>query len=170
MSTAKMLAAALCALVLAMQAYPIFSRLEYQNYYWPFVNYPMYSDAHRMGESVSSLKLEALSCHPGASPVPVTDVDLRIKSASFNQLLQEAAGLRERKSPGAAERASQQLRQLVATELSTPACTVELWRRTITIGRRGLEDADPAWHLAAEWTLAKADSTSQPTSTQPSEP
>lgn len=158
MSIAKLLAAAFCASVLAMQAYPILSGPGYHNYYWPFVNYPMYSNAFRMGDSISSLKLQAVPCRTGAAPVAVTEVDLRIKFGAFHQLLSEAAGVRHTSSPDVAERASRQLRRRAATELKMPVCTVQLWRRTITIGPRGLRDADASWHLAAEWPLTKADS------------
>ena len=158
MTVAKLFAAAFCGSVIALQAYPILSGLGYNNYYWPFVNYPMYSDSHRMGESVSSLKLRAVPCRSGAPSVAVTEVDLRIKWGTFDRLLYEAAGLRNTASPVQAERASRRLRQLAATELSIPTCAVQLWRRTITIGPRGLENADAAWHVAAEWPVTEADS------------
>jgi hypothetical protein len=158
MTVAKLFAAAFCGSVIAFQAYPILSGQGYNNYYWPFVNYPMYSDSHRMGDSVSSIKMRAVPCRSGAPSVAVTEVDLRIKWGTFDRLLDEAAGLRETTSPVMAERASRRLRQLAATELPIPTCAVQLWRRTITIGPRGLENADAAWRVAAEWPVTEADS------------
>ncbi len=71
MTVAKVFAAVFCGSVILLQAYPILAGTHYNNYYWPFVNYPMYSDSHRMGESVSSLKLRAIPCRSGAASVAV---------------------------------------------------------------------------------------------------
>jgi hypothetical protein len=40
-------AALYCAGVLAVQAWVIASTSDYQEYYWPFLNYPMYSRSSR---------------------------------------------------------------------------------------------------------------------------
>ena len=139
MKITKLFAMAFCAAVIACQAYAIFSRLGYNNRYWPFVNYPMYSDSHREGGSFSSLDLRVLPCSPGAKPLSISSGELHVKWATFDRLLYQAAGLRDTNLPGTAANAGLRLRQLAATQLSMPVCVVELWRRTYTVGPRGLE-------------------------------
>lgn len=160
MKGAKLFATAFCAAVIACQAYAIFSRLGYNNWYWPFVNYPMYSDSHRRGESFSSLDLRVLPCSSEAKPLSVSSGELHVKWATFDRLLYEAAGLRDTTSPATAERASIRLHRLATTQLSMPVCAVELWRRTYTIGPQGLELSADSGHLAAEWGLNQAASVS----------
>ena len=162
MSFTKALAAAFCASVLALQAFPIIASLRhrgsYWNYYWPFVNYPMYSTTHKRGDSFSSLELRAVPCRPGVSAVPLSSVDLRIGYGPFERLLKQAAGLGDAPSPTSREHAANQLRGLAATQLLIPACSVQLWRRTYKIGPRGLESPDVPWQVAADWPLTASTS------------
>jgi hypothetical protein len=110
-----------------------------------------------MGESQSSLAVWVVPCGPGAKPVPVSSEQLRVKWIPFVRMLSQAANLRGT-SPAAAQRAAVQLRHIAATRLPIPACTVQIWSRTYTIGRQGFEHADTTWRVAAQWNLTQADS------------
>jgi hypothetical protein len=165
MRLAKLFATAFCGGVIAFQLYAILSPLRhrnaYLNHYWPFLNYPMYSDAHRLGESLSSLALWAVPCGTGAKPVPVSSAELRVKWGPFTRLLSQAANIpsgRRTIPPEVVEAAARQLGHFVATRLAIPVCTVQVWRRTYTITHEGFEHADTTWHVAAEWPLTRADS------------
>ena len=165
MKLAKLCAIAFCGGVLAFQSYAVLSplrqRYAYLNRYWPFLNYPMYSDAHRLGESLSGTAVRVVPCGPDATPVPVTSEQLRVKWVPFKRMIAQAADLppyRGRTSPAAAERATRQLRHYAATRLSIPVCAVQIWSRTYTIGRQGFEHADTSWRVAAQWALTQTDS------------
>jgi hypothetical protein len=162
MNLAKLFAIAFCGAALLVQAYMVVTPLRrknaYQNYYWPFVNYPMYSDSHRMGESFSTLDLRVVPCGPDAKPVQVRSTQLRVKWKPYEQMIFQAARLRDTNSTAPAERAARHLRHYVATRLSFPACTVQLWSQTFRIGPHGLEPPDTTWRVAAEWDLTPADS------------
>lgn len=162
MRLAKLFAIVLCAAVLGFQTYIILSPLRYHfvyvNRYWPFLNYPMYSDAHKLGESQSSLAVRVVPCGPEATPVPVSSDQLRVKWIPFVEMLAQAANIQGKTRPAKAQSAAHQLRHFAATRLSFPVCTVQIWRRTYMIGPRGFEHADTAWRVAAQWPLTPEDS------------
>ncbi len=153
MGLPKVFAAAFCAAVVALQAYTMLPGRAGNGWYWPFVNYPMYSRTHRAGDSFSRLDLRAVPCTPGGAGRPISGEHLRVKWAPYKLMLLEAAGLRDTSTPEVAERAIARLRTLAATRLPFQTCRLQLWAWKFTVGPSGLEPTDSTWRLAGEWSL-----------------
>lgn len=152
MRPAKIFATLFCGGVLAAQSYVVFAGMGYNNYHWPFVNYPMYSDAHRAGDSFSDVQLRALPCDNPQDTLHLGENDLRVMPGRFFGLLYGSAGirgLRARSEPNA-----EAMLQAIKRYVPQPVCRVQVWERRYVIGPKGLEYPGQPWQVAREWVLA----------------
>lgn len=151
MRPAKLFATLFCGSVLAVQSYEVFSSMGYNNYYWPFMNYPMYSNAHRVGASFDDVQLRALPCDNPRDTLRLQESDLHVMSSRYFGLIYGSAGLsglRARSAPNADD-----LLGLITRYVPRPVCRVQVWQQKYNIGPRGLEYPGESWEIAREWEL-----------------
>lgn len=149
MRLAKLLVAAYCAAVLGLEAYAVFKTTRYNNRGWPFVNYPMYSTSHKAGETTTLSRLRATPCAAPATSLELGPGDLRLINQAFERLVQQAGSLR-RATPQETEQARAKIAGLVRTRPGPALCELQVWARSMRIGRSGGETPTP-WELKAAW-------------------
>jgi hypothetical protein len=143
-----------CGGVLPLQAHAIFSTMGYNNHYWPFVNYPMYSNPYRVGESFSVAELRAVPCDNPRDTFLLGEDDLHLKWVHFHGLVHSIAD-----APRAdvanephprIESAAKTLLHFITKYVPRPVCRVQVWRQRYTIGPRGLQYPGQPWEIAHE--------------------
>jgi hypothetical protein len=147
MNLGKALAAAFCAGVVGAQAFAVL-RPPRAGRYWPFLNYPMYDEAHWQGEQMSQLKLLVVPCD-SAQARAVSSNDIHLTQFVFRDLLFRGATA----PPRRADRAAELLRQQLRYHEPHPTCRMEIHLKSYTVGPHGLELPGPPWRLARAWTL-----------------
>ncbi|HEX5385191.1 MAG TPA: hypothetical protein VFW66_00675 [Gemmatimonadales bacterium] len=149
----KLLASLFCASILCVQAKEALSTFRYNNWYWPFVNYPMYSDSHRMGDSVVLVQVRAVPCGQASTGDTVTFGQFHVIRYNFEALIQRAAQF-----PGwsaeQADTAQRTLDRLAQRNLNPSPCHMQIWARTIRIGRNGPDTTGSAPKLLRSWSVA----------------
>ena len=146
----KLFAAGLCCAFLGFQMYVIVPPGgRSRDWYWPFVDYPMYSYARQPGRTFTNHQVRAFSCGPVSVAVVLSNKDLFVTKFVFYRLLEAATGFRLSKPipQEASDRAAGRLAHLIRTKLADSYCGVEIWGRTFTIALQGLESADVPWTL-----------------------
>lgn len=148
----KSYAVLIIAAILGAQFWVIVPRKWEQFWYWPFMNYPMYSTPHYPGDQFSRYELWA---GPAGKPELlrlIPSEDLHLTTFKYSALLREAI---ERDRPavwGADETASELLARLVAGLTPGQPVRLQIWQQTWTVGPSGLEDRDGVRELKGEWT------------------
>lgn len=122
---------------------------RYKGWYWPFIDYPMYSKPHYRGESFPMHELRVRPCAADSS-IAVDHLTLGFRIFRFWRLLHSVADER----PGAAE-ARQHLATAIRRKLPEPACGAEVWERRYVLGEEGLVDRDPPLRMIRRWELAE---------------
>jgi len=121
-------------------------------WFWPFMSYPMYSEARRPGDVARLHELRARECDAAGAPgrsVTVGEHDIPIRIFRFWRLLVNAT----EGTPAAAEQARQRLVPMVTKSLPR-TCRIEIWERSYVIGEQGLEDRYPPWRQVVTWPVA----------------
>lgn len=121
------------AAVIGVQAFIAIPPGRHHSWFWPFMDYPMYSGAHHEGEEVSFHRLEGTPCD-GVEPVALTNTDLGILWFTFQDLLSTSA--REGRDPGG------RLTTLLEDALGGTLCGARVYQRTVVVGR--LPEGGPA--------------------------
>jgi hypothetical protein len=157
MRLGKIVATLYCGAVLSLQSYAIFSTTSYNNWYWPFVNYPMYSSSFHAGESFLRVELRAVPCDSPGDVFRLTEDDLHLKWRHFIMLVHKSATVRRADldtelQPGS-EPTTEALLHFIATYVPRHVCRVQVWRQRYTIGPGGLELPGQPWEIAQEWVL-----------------
>jgi hypothetical protein len=152
MTLRKAVAIGVAAAVLGLQAWVIFPPGWPANTrYWPFVDYPMYSNSHTADAVFSEYELGVREC-PGTAPFLVPADSLHMEQFVYWRLLETAA---ERKrgrwqpKPVHIQEARQRLSDVVRTYYPR-ACQLEVWERAYRLAdlprRRGpLFDTLSTW-------------------------
>lgn len=119
------------------------------SWYWPFLDYPMYSQAHHRGEEMRFRKLEALPCD-GGEAIRLRHVDLGLQWFHLDNLLVQAMESEDRREDDPRGR----LRSLVVARYPERLCAVRIYERSMHLGEipAGGVDAVP-WRLALELKL-----------------
>lgn len=157
MNLRKSAAIAVSAGVLGLQAYMVFPPGWYsRKRYWPFLDYPMYSDAHGADAAFSSYELRLGGCGAAttapASPASADDVDL--ERFVYWHLLETAAGAGPAVPPSPEERArAERTLFSVARTYRPDTCKVEIWVRTYRLAEVARGAPHPPWTLARGWRL-----------------
>jgi len=157
MKLGRIVATLYCGAVLSLQSYAIFSTTNYNNWYWPFVNYPMYSSSFHAGESFLRVELRAIPCDSPRDVFRLGEDDLHLKWLHFSTLVHKSAAVRRpdldtEPQPGS-ESTTEPLLHFITTYVPRRVCRVQVWRQRYTIGPRGLEYPGQPWEIAREWVL-----------------
>lgn len=122
-------------------------------WYWPFMEYPMYSGAHSAGESVMMRAIRISACGPRAHRMIVTD-SLGIPLVRYFALLNSVVSKHER----APERDSlvSLLSHAIETRYGTHWCEAQIIARPIAVAN--FDWTVPASPMVPvyEWTLYEA--------------
>jgi hypothetical protein len=158
MKLGRIVATLYCGAVLSLQSYAVFSTTDYNNWYWPFVNYPMYSNSFHAGESFLRVELRAVPCDSPRDAFRLGEDDLHLKWLHFSRLVHKSAAVRRadldtEPQPGS-DSTTEPLLHFIATYVPRHVCRVQVWRQRFTIGPRGLEYPGQPWEIAREWVLA----------------
>lgn len=126
-------------------------------WYWPFMDYPMYSASREAGEIFYENRYVVLPCDPGAARSVVEPEVMGVKFFDFQKLLHRAAAIQARwpTTPESREAAIAELNRLTAIRVEGDLCGagVEVRRHRIAeeVGYR-----EPPWQLERSWPLGPA--------------
>jgi hypothetical protein len=157
--------------ILALQLWVIFPPGSQSNHwYWPFVNYPMYSQAKLPGEVFMEHAIRVRfgsedsarrMVQSGAGKqdladrrtVSVSYDDLRIRQFVFYRSLARIDSWASGRGGWRDEQILEEMRllELSISEFLSPHDSLVLVKRDFPIGRRGLEDRDPPWQVVHAW-------------------
>jgi hypothetical protein len=120
---------------------------------WPFLSYPMYSDAYREGSVFRIHELRAGAC--GAEPTlsMVTPRSLHLGKFRYWNMLDTIA--RDR---AGARRLRRDVSRLATAALSPRPCVLQVWELGSMVTRQGMLPSDPQWALVGQWLTAAPDS------------
>ncbi len=153
MSLGKVVAAVYCAGVLAVQAWVICTTTAYHEYYWPFLNYPMYSRSYAVGQQIRHARLMLRPCDRPDRPVEMTFEDAHLIRFVFQFRVHRAANILRNTTPTAARNAAVSLARLAHRHVAAPTCRMEVWVRIFRIGPDGLELPGTKWIPYIGWEV-----------------
>jgi hypothetical protein len=150
MNGGKVLAGAVIAGILGLQ---LAANLTAIDWYWPFINYPMYSDAHYRGDVFRYYELRQQACRRALPPAPVGAGTLRLGRFRYLQMLEQIAG-----DTAQAAEFRVDLSRMARRYLEPPPCRLEVWERIVEIGPAGAHPERAEWRRAVAWPLVRPDS------------
>jgi len=150
----KFVAAAVCASVLGAQVVissPISP--ERHGWYWPFLTYPMYAEAHFLSDSLTVTELRVAECGSDAlATVLMTDS----LAAPRNQLLTLLViAVRHPESP-AGRSAEAKLSRAVESQYPGRYCTASAWARVAYVADTSTYHLQMPMRRAAVWPVNDA--------------
>lgn len=152
MTPGKTAAALYCAAVLAVQIWVSLDRPGYRVYYWPFVNYPMYSRSFEMGYQIRHPRLMLQPCD-GSPTYELTARAARLTQYEFRDRVLRAAGLQPNRTHEASRRTRIELAAVAARSVPAPVCRMEIWLQLFRIGPDGLELPGTPWRPYVGWNV-----------------
>jgi hypothetical protein len=153
MSLGKVTAGIFCAGVLAVQTWVICTTTKYHEYYWPFLNYPMYSRAYDAGQQIRHARLMLRPCDRPQQPVEMTFREAHLIRFVFQFRVHRAANMLRNTTPVAARNAAVSLARLAHRHVPTPTCRMEVWVQLFRIGPDGLELPGSEWIPYKGWDV-----------------
>jgi hypothetical protein len=151
----KLIAAAACIGILGAQLSVAFPPASDRSWYWPFLPYPMYSQAHARSDTLVVPQLRAGEC---ADPTHEVILDATTLGAPLHQL----TGLLTTivRAPGSAAAGGSEGRLARAIEAEYPAryCVASAWVRTIRVADTATYDLHAPLRRVAVWSVNPAES------------
>jgi hypothetical protein len=149
----RALAIAVSAGVLAVQLWRVALVGADSGWYWPFMDYPMYSEPHRYTETIVQRQMRGLPCR-GGEPVALHPDTLRAPRFLFWFLLADVAGASAAaaRDPAVADSSRRLLTEIVRSGGDGRFCQVQLWEERHRFGPSGLLDR-PQQVLLSEWPV-----------------
>ncbi|HEX5436703.1 MAG TPA: hypothetical protein VFW98_06070 [Gemmatimonadaceae bacterium] len=155
MTLRKLFAIGVCVAILGAQIWVIAPPLgRSRTWYWPFLNYPMYSRSLPAGSVFKQYALDALPCAGGPAPIVVSDDLLglrRFRAYDLLQSIDDTVG--SAASRAAADSSMALIDHLVSTRSSVSLCTLRLRVQSITLGPDGVQDPDLVWSTVRSWPV-----------------
>jgi hypothetical protein len=121
-------------------------------YYWPILDYPMYSTAHHAGEAVLRYELRVRSCRDDTQVLPMPARTVGIELFAFERMLADV-----RTARASAARSKARLDAALRRVVPPAFCRAEIWEQRYVITTEGLRSFDPPWRFASAWTIAMAE-------------
>jgi len=148
MMVRKAFAIGCIAFILGAQAWTIFppGRAP-RNRYWPFLDYPMYGNAHHRGDSIVLQDLRAVRCDSPDTAVIIPASALRVQQWRYWTMLDRLAH-----SPDG-EPMLDTLGYLTHSAAQADVCALEVWRQVLVVERRGVRLEDHPWIRFRRWTI-----------------
>ena len=119
------------------------------SWYWPFMDYPMYSRAHYPGEDTWKWEFRVGACDETVPTTRLTPAALHITAFRMIQLLESGA-----------DSTHPRVRTLlgrIAREQEAATCRGEIWARRYQLGTDGIVDRRPAWQRVTVWQVRDSD-------------
>ena len=149
----KCVASAFVLGVLLVQAWVI-GPSRVGGYYWPFMDYPMYSAPRALGEPYRDYRLALVPPGPGSDTIRAAASELGMEYFAF-QAAMEVVDRPMGQTPEESDALAQQARERVArnsqTRFGLGRFEVVLEARSYVIDRGGLISADPPWEPVESW-------------------
>lgn len=142
--------------VLSVQLFAL-SPMGRGGWYWPFVDYPMYSAAKEPGATFGLFDLEIVSCDGERRLVNARD--LRLPPFRYRNAVEVAAGGRpdRPREPEEIPATRRFLTGLITREIPGAWCGAEVHGRIFEMGERGLVSSDVPRRLLADWSISGED-------------
>lgn len=122
------------------------------SWYWPFVNYPMYSEARLPGTTFSFHRIRVTGCDSPADTLVFDAGTLPATLFTLRNIFMTATGGRDGRMPADAMHEARETLGALATQAAgRPLCDFEIREQRFVIGRSGLERADVPWRAVATW-------------------
>jgi hypothetical protein len=154
MTLPKLVAVAVSACVLGAQIL-ISSPLspERHGWYWPFLAYPMYAEAHSLSDSLVVPELRVTRCGSNASSVTLMTDSLAVPRNQLLTLLVVVA-----RAPDSEEARSAELKLSRAVEAQYPAryCSASAWMRVVHVADTSTYHLRMPMRRAADWPVNQA--------------
>ena len=148
----KAAAAALCAVVLGGQTLAVFARTSADNsWYWPFVDYPMYSTAHDYSDVVLYYELRAQPC--GSADTVTLSFDHLMDRSSLQALLYQMSNGDTQSRTGAGGVVD----HLLASRTGPAMCSAQLWEYRHFIAWEGYRGQSEPPRLVRAWDVPHDD-------------
>lgn len=149
-------AATVAGAVLTIQLWRLFPVGADSMWYWPFMDYPMYSEPHRYGEELVERELRGVPCD-GGRLVALPPDSLRAPAFFVWSLLANAAGASAyaAQHPAVVDSSRRAAVELVRRRGDGRYCRVQLWARHYRFGRSGLRSRRPQYVLLHDWPLTE---------------
>jgi len=135
--------------VLGVQLWVIIPPGSHGDWYWPFVEYPMYSGAHKATDSVVMVALRVRKCGSGSPPVTVTD-SLGIPLIRFEGLLKSAISHRD---PAGRAASISILNESIARSHTDRGCSAQIMTQSIPLATFDWTAPAAPWTLALAWAV-----------------
>ncbi len=126
------------------------------NWFWPVMNYPMFSWPHYEGYLVQFHELRALSCDGREPPRALGFEDLRIRTANFYYALSRLSEINTpyRSRVSEAEAVRTDIEQRFARYFPAAFCGAELWEKSLRLAPDMRQKEPVPWRLVYEWKFA----------------
>jgi hypothetical protein len=152
----KLAAIVLSAGVLGAQLVAIatatLSNNSYNTWFWPFMDYPMYSTAHLYSDAVQYFELRGRSCD-SQQAVALSFDDLHMDRSSLQLLLYLAASEPGR-SMGAASSATGLIDHMLQSHDGSAICWAEVWEHRREVTWNGPSEMRSPPQLVRTWSLS----------------
>lgn len=123
-------------------------------WYWPFLNYPMYSGARHPGEEYVRYELWAGPVGRPELLRPISQRELHLTTLVHGQALRVATNRDGPVIYGHEESASEFISRLVAQRMPAESIRLQIWEERWRSGATGGEDRMASRVLEREWTVA----------------
>lgn len=156
----RLLAACAAAAILGWQLWVILPpgpASRWKEYYWPFVNYPMYARAQYRGDVLGSYRMTGTPC-AGGPEWELSAVDVGLRWFRFRGHLTRVAGSASADPqlhtvpPDDTEDYASRLARLVRSQVTEPICTLHVWEQAIVLGEADDPRAVP-WERLRSWDV-----------------
>ncbi len=126
---------------------------KYRNWYWPFVNFPMFSTPVEPGSLISAWELRAQPCAARSQVQVLTFRDLGVRTFNFVALLRNAGkvGNPEPRDVEKARNAQSALSVLLNQRFPGRFCNAELWRKSVVLETTIDTRTQPPWERVHMW-------------------
>ena len=154
----KVIACCVIAFVLGVQVWIIVPRQpKYRMWYWPFVNYPMFSSARYPGDGVDFWILHGVECSGKESTRELKHADLHIRTFNFFATLRNAAKIanKDPQERQVALHAQQLLSRMLNKYFPGEFCSAQVWRRSAILDYRIDTRELPEPELVTQWSVIR---------------
>lgn len=149
-------AGAICVIggVLAVQLFAL-SPAGRGGWYWPFVDYPMYSAAKEPGATFGLFDLEIVGCDGERRALAAQD--LRLPPFRYRNAVEVAAGGRpdRPREPEEIPASRRLLDRVIIGMVPGDWCTAEVYGRIFEMGEHGLVTPDVPRRQLAAWRISR---------------
>ena len=149
MNGKRLYSIAVIAAILGPAVWAAIPRSQSFSWYWPFMDYPMYSRAHHPGEDTWKWEFRLGACDETIPTTTLTPTALHITAFRMIQLLESGAD-----STHAGVR---MLLSRIALEQQPATCRGEIWARRYELGPSGIVDRMPPWQRVAVWPVNRSE-------------